>query len=223
MKHSLVQALDERLRALSNPQIAESQSAYMRNQFAFLGIQKPKREKVQKELFKTHSLGQKEELALIIDHLWSQKQREFHYSALDLITKYSKLWSPSILSLFERLIRTHSWWDTVDLIASKHVGGLIEKYPNLAPVMDGWIEDDNLWIRRTAILHQLKWKEKTDDKRLFNYCKKRAHEEEFFIRKAIGWALREYSKTAPDAVGLFIDQNQKILSPLSIREGSKYL
>ncbi len=221
--HPLVRILDEEFVRLADQKIASAQAAYMRDQFCYLGLKRPVRDGVQKELFKKHVITSREEFAQIVDHLWQKKYREFHYSALDLIIKQRKLWSPSIITLFERLVRTHSWWDTVDLIAAKLVGSLLEKYPDMVPMMDGWIEDPHLWIRRTAILFQLKWKERTDEKRLFAYCKKCAEEEEFFIRKAIGWALREYSKTAPKAVDKFISSNYSCLSSLSIREGSKYI
>lgn len=221
--HPLIHLLDREFVRLSDKKIASEQAAYMRGQFCFLGLKRPVRDGVQKELFKQHLITSKEKLVQIIDHLFQKKYREFHYSALDLLIKQHKHWTPSIIALFERLIRTHSWWDTVDLIATKLIGPLLAKYPDMISLMDGWIEDPYLWIRRTAILFQLKWKENTDEERLFAYCKKCAGEEEFFIRKAIGWALREYSKTAPQAVDKFIAANYHCLSSLSIREGSKYI
>jgi len=121
------------------------------------------------------------------------------------------------------MIRTNSWWDTVDTIAPNLVGHLVKTHHELTKLMDQWIEDPYLWIRRAALLHQLRWKEMTDEETLFRYCQKTMHEKDFFIRKAIGWVLREYSKTNPRSVKKFIAKYQSNLSPLSIREGSKYL
>jgi 3-methyladenine DNA glycosylase AlkD len=128
-----------------------------------------------------------------------------------------------MLEIFEYLIRTKSWWDTVDDIAANLVGPLLSDYPELIKVMDSWIQDENIWIRRTALIFQLKWKKQTDTNRLFTYCGQVMHERDFFIRKAIGWALRQYSKTDPVAVKQFIQDNQFKLSPLSIKEGGKYV
>jgi 3-methyladenine DNA glycosylase AlkD len=102
------------------------------------------------------------------------------------------------------MLITKSWWDTVDAVAADIVGRLVQRHPALVKTMDAWIADDNMWLQRTAILHQLRFKDQTDEKRLFGYCLKHGSQKEFFIRKAIGWALREYSKTNPAAVKKFV-------------------
>ena len=155
--------------------------------------------------------------------LWQKDYREFHYTALCFAQKHRKILTPEILPTLETLIRNKSWWDTVDTIAPNLVGHLVKTYPALSKIMDRWIEDPYLWIRRAALLHQLRWKDETDKEKLFSYCEKNLHEKDFFIRKAIGWALREYSKTDPKAVEKFIKLHESRLSNLSIREGSKYL
>lgn len=128
-----------------------------------------------------------------------------------------------MLETFERMLRQKAWWDTVDLISSKLVGLLLQKFPELVRRMENWIQDDFLWIRRCALIFQLSYKAATDEAMLFRFCMLRMHEEGFFIRKAIGWALRQYSKTNPDAVRRFIAENDDGLSNLSKREGSKYV
>jgi 3-methyladenine DNA glycosylase AlkD len=204
----------------ANPEIALKQSAYMRNLFPFLGITKPQRELLEKEIFKKASL---QDLPLLLQKLWEQDHREFHYTALCFAQRHRKLLTPEILPLLETMIRTKSWWDTVDTIAPHLIGHLVKTHPELIKVMDLWIDDPYLWIRRAALLFQLRWKKETDEKRLFSYCQKTMHEKDFFIRKAIGWVLREYSKTHPASVKSFISCHRSNLSPLSIREGSKYL
>jgi 3-methyladenine DNA glycosylase AlkD len=220
MKH-LVARLDQDFRQAADSAIASAKGAYMRHQFTFIGLQKPLRSEIQKIAFSLHPPRSEKELIEGLETLWKQEHREFHYAACDFAYQFRRLWSPSILIAFENMIRCHSWWDTVDLIASKLVGTLLSSHPILIPEMDKWIKDDYLWIRRSALLHQLNWKQKTDTKRLFGYCSMLQHEQDFFIRKAIGWVLRQYSKTNPQAVQQFVRQTQ--LSPLSIREASKYL
>ncbi len=206
-----------------DPAIAQGQSAYMRDQFSFYGIKKPVRAQLEKEWFKKFSPTNEDELIALVTALWQKPQREFQYAALELAQKHHKLWSPAIFELFEQLIRTKSWWDSVDATASNLVGKLLLKYPHLQGSMDSWIKDDNFWIRRTALIHQLRYKSKTDHEKLFFYCTLTMHEQEFFIRKAIGWALREYSKTNPRDVQAFINAHKARLSPLSIKEASKYI
>jgi 3-methyladenine DNA glycosylase AlkD len=122
----------------------------------------------------------------------------------------------------EQLITTKSWWDTVDAIAPKAVGKIADKFPEVVPeTIDGWATHDYMWLKRAAILFQLKYKQKTDEELLYQYIRQNAASKEFFIQKAIGWALREYSKTNPASVKKFIEGQP--LAPLSVREGSKYL
>jgi 3-methyladenine DNA glycosylase AlkD len=120
-------------------------------------------------------------------------------------------------------VTTHSWWDTVDEIASHIAGGLVTGCPELVATMDAWAASDHMWLARTAILHQLGFKERTDVDRLFAYCLSRADEPDFFYRKAIGWALRQYARTDPDAVLTFCEAHIDVLSPLSFKEATKHL
>ncbi|HEX4839435.1 MAG TPA: DNA alkylation repair protein [Rhabdochlamydiaceae bacterium] len=219
----MIHDLEKLFKDAANPELASRQSAYMRNLFPFLGITKPQRELLEKGIFKTTNIQDLASLEKLLLKLWKQDHREFHYTALCLAQRHRKLLTPKILPTLEKMIRTNSWWDTVDTLAPNLVGHLVKTHPELAKLMDQWIEDPYLWIRRAALLHQLRWKEMTDEEILFKYCQKTMHEKEFFIRKAIGWVLREYSKTNPRSVKKFIAKHQSSLSPLSIREGSKYI
>lgn len=220
---NLIQALDLLFQQQRNSSQARKQEAYMRNQFLFLGISKPLRAQYEKEIFKSYPLTSNDELKTALHMLWQKSEREFHYAACTLAHYYKHMWDQALLKNFEYMIRHKSWWDTVDNIAVHLVGSLVHKNLGLLPIMDQWIQDENLWIRRSAIIFQLRWKEKTDEKRLFDYCILMMHEKDFFIRKAIGWVLREYSKTKPLSVAHFIGTYHTELSTLSIKEGSKYL
>lgn len=127
----------------------------------------------------------------------------------------------AFLSVVHRLITTVPWWDTVDALAVHVVGPLVAADPALAATMDAWIADDDLWVARAALLHQLRYRERTDTERLFAYCLRRSGHPDFFVRKAIGWALREYAKTDPDAVREFLARERGRFAPLTVREALK--
>jgi len=202
--------------------IAKKQSAYMKNLFPFLGLQKPIRAEIEKNVFNKNPIFHEKDLYFIIKKLFEMDFREYQYTACNLAYKYRKTFSKDTFFILEYMIRNKAWWDTVDIIAVKLLGFLLEKFPMLQENMDGWIDDKNLWIKRSALLFQLKYKNKTNNKKLFDYCEKAMNEENFFIKKAIGWVLREYSKTNKKAVKDFIEKNKNNLSRLSVREGSKY-
>jgi 3-methyladenine DNA glycosylase AlkD len=156
--------------------------------------------------------------------LWKLPYREERYCAIAYARQHAEFITPSALRLYERMIRDGAWWDFVDEIAVNLVGGVLGNFrPETRPMIERWIDDPDMWIRRTAILAHLKHKNATDAAQLFDHCLRRAHEREFFIRKAIGWALREYSKTDPRAVRAFLAKNRQRLSKLSFDEGSKHL
>lgn len=203
----------------SNPEQAEGMQAYMKNQFAFLGIKTPERKHLIAESLRSLNPSEALQTAQL---LWSFPEREFQYVGLDVLEKHHKALKPTDLPALRQLIQSRSWWDTVDTLATKSVGLLVLKHPELREQMDLWIEDDNMWIRRTALLHQLKHRRKTDEARLFEYCLKQGNDADFFIRKAMGWALREYAKTRPEEVRRFVEQHQAHLSGLTVREALKH-
>ncbi|WP_456272973.1 DNA alkylation repair protein [Bacillus sp. AK031] len=205
-----------------NEENATPMEAYMRNQFDFLGIRTPKRKMLLAVFLKENGKPSLDELPEMARALWKQPEREFQYIALALLDKERRKLEPEHLSLLEELIVSKSWWDTIDTIASRLAGFVIKKYPDQGEeYLERWIASDNFWLNRTAILHQLSYKQDTDKEKLFSYIKQHNSSKEFFIEKAIGWALREYSKTAPESVVSFIENEE--LRPLSRREGLKYV
>ncbi len=198
--------------------------AYMRDQFEFLGIAAgPRKTSCGQVLRAAGQPASAEELHEFARRCYQLTPREFHYAAVGVLRRKQILLTPESLPLVHELIITHSWWDTVDEIAGHLLGSIVERHPESVVVMDEWIRSDNLWVARAAILHQLRFKEHTDEERLFAYCDARAHEHDFFYRKAIGWALRQYGRTAPDAVRRYCSEKSGRLSPLSIKEATKHL
>lgn len=205
----------------SNQEEAVAMAKYLKNQFKFLGIKSEKRKELQKEFLK--SLNNKEPINKVwLLQLWSYEEREFQYLAIDYLVKKKKALTKEDINLIETLILTKSWWDTVDLIASTLVGHLCKEYPELiSEYIIPWATHENMWLRRTAILYQLKYKDQVDVDVLEYVIEQNSNDNEFFIRKSIGWALRQYSKSNPEWVRDFINAHK--LSNLSVKEGSKYL
>lgn len=191
---------------------------YMKDQFAFFGVPSPRRRAIQREVLGRWRPGSAEQLAEFATALWAVPQREAQYVATDVLAGNSAL---ANLALAETLIVVKSWWDTVDGIAPV-VGALVARDPATAVAMDDWIVGRNMWKARVALIHQLRFRERTDVERLFRYCALRAGDREFFIRKAIGWALRQYARTDPSAVRAFVAAHPE-LSGLSRREALRHL
>jgi len=206
----------------SDPSIASHQSAYLKNKFVFYGIMTDKRREIQKPFLVKSRIPELNEIDSVIRLLWEQQYRELHYFAQELLWKYKRHYDLSYLDLFEFMIENQSWWDTVDFLAQKPVGHLLYLFPDeRSKLCTDWIESENLWLQRSTIIFQLKYKSATDTELLARNINALCSTKEFFLNKAIGWALREYSKTNPKWVAQFIDSHD--LSPLSIKEGSKYI
>ncbi|MDQ0058492.1 DNA alkylation repair protein [Paenibacillus harenae] len=222
MVNECAAAFEAWLRKHADPEQAGPMEAYMRNQFPFLGIRNPERQALTRELWKAHPLPKGDELRETALQLWNLPEREFHYTAMSLLEKYGKQAGEGHIEVLEKLVTQHSWWDTVDFIASHLIGRQLSQYPELVrDYPDRWINSDRLWLRRSAILFQLKYKHSTDFDRLEGYIERCKGESEFFIRKAIGWALREYAKTDAAAVRRYVASAG--LSPLSEKEAMKHL
>ena len=192
---------------------------YMKDHFDFFGVPAPQRRKHQRLAFASWK-PTRDDIVDFVSAAWEQPEREFQYAACDVLEKNDALLGSASLEFLFGLVVTKSWWDSVDAIAPR-VGSLIRRDPGLVEHLDVWVDHENLWVRRVALLHQLRYKVATDGERLFSYCERRSHETEFFIRKAIGWALREYAKTDPEAVRGFVQSHRALLSPLSQREALK--
>ncbi|EPM4520789.1 DNA alkylation repair protein [Listeria monocytogenes] len=199
---------------------APPMEAYMKNQFTFLGIRAGERKKLVAAYLKEN--GAPQDLLEFTIALFAEEEREFQYVAIDLLSRYGKKQPSEAIKVYEQLIVTKSWWDTVDGLAGTVVSNHFKLYPELIPTYNkAWINGDNIWLARTAILFQLKYKEKTDVDLLFFNCEKWLASKEFFIQKAIGWALRQYAKVDSGAVRQFV--NSHSLAPLSRREALKHI
>ncbi|XP_019642393.1 PREDICTED: uncharacterized protein LOC109483750 [Branchiostoma belcheri] len=203
---------------------------YMRDQFEFYGLSAPERRAIDKQVLDDLTSLEVESLRQLLRLLWQQPQREFQLCGTDLAIRCWQVLAgeeegrcKTSLDCVKELITTKSWWDTVDMLASNVVGEFVLRYPTtMVPVMEEWVEDENLWLRRTAILHQLKAKHNTNQGRLFRMCLQCCHEKEFFIQKAIGWALREHHKLHPQDVREFVQDNRHRLAKLSQQEALKH-
>ncbi len=206
----------------ANPEMAVPMKSYMKDQFEFFGIKAPFRSIITRAILSGGNLPNPAEIGPIALELWQKPQRELQYFVIDLLIRLKKKMPRSSMEIYEHLIIQKSWWDTVDLLASHCIGAYFINYPDaIKSRTSQWINGNNLWLQRTALLFQLKYKSKTDEDLLFDFTERLMNSREFFIRKAIGWALREYSKVNPNAVDSFVRTHQ--LSPLSEREALKYI
>lgn len=206
----------------ANPSQAAPMKKYMRDQFEYLGIKTPQSKVLMKEFISKHGLPLMDELDVVVRDLWSLSQREFQYIALNLIDKFEKKLPENFITTLEHLIVTKSWWDTVDALASHPVGTHFKRYPAVKKkVLAKWRKSKNMWLRRTAILFQLGYKNETDFDLLCDIIRENLGSDEFFINKAIGWALRQYAYTDAKAVRKFVKETD--LHPLSRREAMKHL
>lgn len=206
-----------------NAKLAEGMRWYMKYQFVYFGIQAPNRKKIFKE-YKSSlvSFIKQGHLEAIMLQLWEYDEREMQYCALELMVAGKKYWTQNTIDLIERLILSKSWWDTVDYLGGKISGIYFNMFPGERKTrIKSWIHHSNMWLNRSAILHQLGYKEKTDVDLLLACIKPHLHSKEFFHRKAIGWALRQYSKTNPQKVIDIVNTNP--LSPLSKKEALRLI
>ena len=219
---AMVAELRSLLEAAGDAERSTQMATYMKDQFLFFGVPTPKRRAIAKPTLAMGKGASANELMDFADLCWAQPEREFQYVAHDLLRKWAGTLTAKSLPRVEALIRTKSWWDTVDALAAWTVGVIVRTDPSLAKTMDIWIDDADFWIARTAILHQLSYKEHTDADRLFAYADKRAADTEFFIRKALGWALRQYARVDPAAVYAYVDSRGDTLCALTRREALKH-
>lgn len=211
----------EKFEANRNAEQAGPMAAYMKNHFHFLGIKSPLRKQLLKEQFVEYALPDRDQLFDEVWTLYNLSEREYQYAAIALIDKMKKQLSIDDLLVLKQLIESKSWWDSVDSIAPAFVGHVV-KTDRLygEKIMREWSLSDNMWTNRSAILHQLKFKQETDTDLLFQIIQQHSSSNEFFIQKSIGWVLREYAKTDPECVKSFVEKHP--LKPLSKREALKH-
>jgi 3-methyladenine DNA glycosylase AlkD len=220
----LVRFATAELKRLAEPGKAPAMGAYMKTSQPFFGVPTPLRAPIERAIRKQFEPATRAHYERGVLALWTLPHREEQYLAIAYARQWPDFIIPASLKLYERMIRQGAWWDFVDEIAVNLVGSILLAHrAETRDIIERWIEDDNLWIRRSALIAHLKHKRATDAAQLFDHCLRRAHETDFFIRKAIGWALREYSKTDPRAVGAFIRRNQGQLSKLSVAEGTRLI
>lgn len=215
LKSILVQA--------SNPKDAKPMSAYMKYKFQFLGIKSPKRQTLLKTLIKSHKEELQDDITAITALLYQEDAREFHYCAIELYARFKKRhYQLADIKTIRMLLTAHAHWDSVDFIA-KHIYGqyLLEQPEQINPTIQEFANSQNMWLNRSTILFQLGYKDLTDKYLLFAMCEQFKDSKEFFIQKAIGWALREYGKSNPKDVLEFV--NSTDLKPLSKREAIRRL
>ena len=202
-----------------NPEVAEKQMKYMRNQFAYYGMKAPVFMPIFKSMFKEHGLLEGDDLKTFVKLCLEEEYRELFYFALEMVQRTLKKQEADFIDTLEYLILHDSWWDTVDWIA-KLVGKHFQQYPELIlPTTQKWMASENIWLQRVSIIFQLFYREKTDEKLMYKYILQVADSKEFFLQKAAGWALRQYSRTNPESVLYFIDNHQ--LAALTKREGQR--
>jgi len=220
--HPYAAALSETLTEYSDPVAAEAMASYMKDHFPFFGLPAPLRRDVTTDFMRGHLLPPSPEMPAIVRGLYGLPQRELHYAAIEIVLRYKRKWEEDMLPLIEFLITENTWWDSVDTVASKIAGGFFLKYPHLtAETTHRWLHSDNMWLQRTVIIFQLSYGKATDTGLLFNAIRHCAASDEFFLRKAIGWALRQYSRTDPEAVRAFVESQP--MSTLSKREALRLM
>ena len=215
--------LEAHFRKESNRELAIPMENYMKNNFSFLGIKTEKRRAIFKSIYEQNKAEIKSNFRTIAWELFQMKEREFHQVAIDLLLKESKKnFVVEDIKLIEKLIISNSWWDSVDTIAKYLLGGYLQQFPlETLKVIERFSNSKNMWLNRSAILFQLSYKEKTNFEILISECEKHKHSNEFFIQKAIGWALRDYSRFNPTGVKGYV--NSTNLKPLSSREALRLL
>ena len=210
---------------LADSSRAGQMKAYLLDQFEFMGLPAPVRRAAVK------GIGQvpwqsSDDLLAVAELLWQKPQREYRYTAVDLLRRHRDQLSVNDLPALQALLLRESWWETVDglsAVIAEVMHAAVHQKPNAAVAMDVWLKHPSHWVRRSAMLYQLGWRLDTDTTRLFGYAQQLADEKEFFIRKAIGWALRDYARWNPQAVTEFLVQHRATLSGLTVREASKHL
>jgi 3-methyladenine DNA glycosylase AlkD len=222
---TLYAQVDAALRPLADAQQAVPMRAYMLDQFAFLGIRAAPRRQALRGLPRLNTWTAHDLLALA-DKLWASPEREFQYVAVDLLSKHHRQMGMDSVAHLLELVQRKSWWDTVDALAGV-VGDIVLRAratdAHAQRAMDDCLVHPSLWVRRIAMLHQLGWRAQTDQERLLRYALALSGETDFFIRKAIGWALRDHARSQPEAVRRFLAQHENQFSGLTRREAGKHL
>ena len=222
MAHPYLSAIQKIFAANGDKTIAKGAKAYLLNQFEFYGIKTPLRRQICKTFYKNHPITNHTELAKLVKECFAEPQRELHYFAIELLGHHKKLWSIKTLPLIEWMITHKSWWDSVDSTNTHVISKFFLLHPeHIEAYTHKWNQSSNKWLIRMSILFQLTYKSKTNTALLTKYIENSQLHEDFFVRKAIGWALRAYATTDSKWVINFVKKHPK-LSNLSKREALKH-
>lgn len=225
--HKLLRAIRQALHHHADPAKAPIMQAYMKSEMPYLGIQIPTQRLAFRTVFRAHPLNSFESWRDTALTLWRQaRYREERYAAISLagFPSYKNFRTLRALPLYKEMIITGAWWDYVDAIATQPLGEILRKFPEpVSATLRKWAIHPNIWLRRSAILAQLHFKADTDLPLLYDCIHPSLGRPEFFLRKAIGWALRQYARTNPEAVVQYVQDHRSRLSPLSVREALKHL
>lgn len=222
MVKKITQVLESRLSQIADVDRARSMSAYMKDRFQYLGVASPERKLILKEWIKEHKQLIDIDFRVIAKHLYQSQYRELHYCGIELMVQYKKALTVGDITLIQYLIVTHSWWDTVDLIASHLVGICFHDHQVRDEMTSKWMKSGNLWLQRSCIISQLKYKEATDLDYLFTLVNQTYLSDEFFIQKANGWALRQASKYFRTDIAAFVATKED-WPRVTYKEAVKYL
>ena len=219
----LINELQEAFEANSNEENAVAMTAYMRDQYPYYGLKSPLRKSIIADAWKANKLIDNKELNFFVTECWNKEKREWQYAAMDIMGKFKKKFDTETIGLLEYLITNKSWWDTVDWLASNGVGSYFILYPDEKNnYVKKWMESGNIWLQRTCLIFQLKYREKTDFELIKSCILELKGSKEFFINKGAGWALRQYSRFSPQLVKEFVEMNQDLHS-ITKREANKYI
>ena len=220
----MIDALRSEMAAAADPRKAAAMKAYMKSSMPYYGISSPDLARIYRRVFASHGLNGCAAWRRTIHELWRDAQyREERYAAIALLSDrgHRDCVRPDLMPLIEEMVVTGAWWDLVDSLAHV-VGDLLRSHPRqMRPRMRRWSTDPNLWKRRVSIICQLGFKRETDLDLLYANIAPNLADREFFIRKAIGWALRQYAWTDPKEVARYVREHEAELSPLSRREALK--
>ena len=208
------------------PGDAEPMRRYLKDRFPFLGVKSAARREATKELVRPLR-GDRDRIVELVDQLWDEPERELHQVAVDLLDANWRVLHDDDLDWLAGLVTTNAWWDSVDPLAYKVIGRAALDRPTWWDELDTWNDaaatEPEMWLVRTSIIHQLGYRDDTNEQVLFDRCRRRTGDREFFIAKAIGWALRTHARRRPDAVREFVDEQRDCLQPLSVCEATKHL
>ena len=225
MESPLLLQIRKELKRVADPEKAKGMQAYMKSEMPYHGVPSPVLKKTLKRIFKKIELKSSSHWEKEILALWrNAKFREERYAAIGLADdrRAQDFHTPQSMKMFEEMIVSGAWWDYVDVIASHRVGEILEKHPGpMQKMMRSWSRSPDMWKRRTSIICQLGFKKDTDLDLLYECIEPSIESKEFFLRKAIGWALRQYAWTDPKEIKRYVKQNEARLSPLSKREALK--